>query len=149
MSETVLAAVKVAPESTELREFQMPDVPIDGALMKVEAAGVCGSDPGAYRRAHSDCIMGHEMTGLPTPVLGNVEAMSMHDSGDTLTFVMATTQGEVYASEDDGANWNLIASGLPPVSKSAHFRKFLTDDERARFEAELHAELQRESASAV
>jgi hypothetical protein len=89
------------------------------------------------------------MTGLPTPILGNVEAMSMHDSGDALTFFMGTTQGEIYASEDDGAHWNLIASGLPPVSKSAHFRKFLTDDERARFEAELRAELQPAPVSAV
>ena len=32
------------------------------------------------------------------------------------------TDGEVYASEDAGDNWSLIASGLKPVSKAGHFR---------------------------
>jgi len=73
----------------------------------------------------------------------------MHDSGDALMFVIASTQGEVYSSEDEGGHWSLIADGLPPVSKSLHFRKFLTDDERSRVEAEIQEELQRASATAV
>lgn len=63
MTETVLASVKVAPETVELRELPMPDVPDDGAIMRVDAAGVCGSDPHAYRVSQPPCILGHENAG--------------------------------------------------------------------------------------
>lgn len=65
MAETVLAALKVGPSTTELRELDRPDVPPDAALMKVEIAGVCGTDVTQYRLPlrHGPLIMGHENVG--------------------------------------------------------------------------------------
>ena len=39
MVEKVLAAVRVAPSKTEIREYPMPDIPEDAALMKMEVGG--------------------------------------------------------------------------------------------------------------
>ena len=47
----MLAALKVGPSTTELRELDLPVVPDDAALMKVEVAGVCGTDVSQYRLA--------------------------------------------------------------------------------------------------
>ena len=65
MSEKVLAALKTAPSTTELRELDLPDMPPDAALMRVEVAGVCGTDVSQYKlplRA-GPLIMGHENVG--------------------------------------------------------------------------------------
>ena len=70
MAETMLAAVKVDAQKTELRELTLPEIPVDGALMKVEAAGVCGSDVGGYRSPvrRGPYIMGHENVGYITKI---------------------------------------------------------------------------------
>lgn len=66
MGEQVLAAVRTGPGTTELREFPLPEVPDDGALMKVEVAGICGTDVKLYAKPWSDApvIMGHENIGV-------------------------------------------------------------------------------------
>ena len=64
--EKVLAAVRVGPSKTEIREFPMPEVPYDGALMKMEVAGICGTDVKLYKTPPSGApvIMGHENIGF-------------------------------------------------------------------------------------
>jgi threonine dehydrogenase-like Zn-dependent dehydrogenase len=66
MSEQVLAAVRTGPSRTELREFPMPDIPDDGALLKVEVAGICGTDVKMYAKPPfaDPVIMGHENIGV-------------------------------------------------------------------------------------
>lgn len=65
MSNTTLAALKTGPSTTELREFALPDIPPDAALLKVEVAGVCGTDVSQYKLPlrGAPLIMGHENVG--------------------------------------------------------------------------------------
>jgi threonine dehydrogenase-like Zn-dependent dehydrogenase len=65
MAETVLAAVRTASRTTELREFPMPEIPPDGALLRMEVAGICGTDVKMYAEPviREPVIMGHENVG--------------------------------------------------------------------------------------
>ncbi len=65
MAEKVLAAVRTGPSKTEIREFPMPEIPEDAALMKMEVAGICGTDVKLYQHppTKSPVIMGHENIG--------------------------------------------------------------------------------------
>jgi threonine dehydrogenase-like Zn-dependent dehydrogenase len=65
LPEKVLAAVRTGPQRTELREFEMPEVPDDAALLKIEVAGICGTDVKFYSKPPIDdpVIMGHENIG--------------------------------------------------------------------------------------
>ena len=69
MPEQVLAATLLEGGRFEIREYAMPEISDDDALLKVEAAGICGSDWGSYRKTlagedkRTPRIMGHENTG--------------------------------------------------------------------------------------
>src|SRR3954470_13213451 len=65
MADSVLAAVRVAPSTTELRELPMPELSDDAALLRVEVAGICGTDVKMYAKPPFDdpVIMGHENVG--------------------------------------------------------------------------------------
>jgi threonine dehydrogenase-like Zn-dependent dehydrogenase len=65
LSEKVQAAVKVGPSTTELRELDLPAISADAALLKVEVAGVCGTDVSQYRLPlrGGPLVMGHENVG--------------------------------------------------------------------------------------
>lgn len=63
-----------APGKMSLRTFDLPEVGLEDALLKVEMVGVCGSDVGMYHGKESrkprpfPIIMGHEMVGEITEI---------------------------------------------------------------------------------
>jgi photosystem II stability/assembly factor-like uncharacterized protein len=94
------------------------------------------SRPGIVRSTDGGHSWQELNAGLPQPVRGNIEAVTMVHWGGHVAFYVGTAVGEVFASEDHGETWQLIAS-MPPISKAGHFRKFLSPDERARVEREM------------
>jgi threonine dehydrogenase-like Zn-dependent dehydrogenase len=66
VTESVLAAVRTGPARIELKEFPMPDIPDDAALLRMEVAGICGTDVKMYEapRVTEPVIMGHENVGV-------------------------------------------------------------------------------------
>ena len=64
--EKVLAAVRTGPNQTEIREFPVPEIPQDSALLRMEVAGICGTDVKFYKEppTKSPVIMGHENIGI-------------------------------------------------------------------------------------
>jgi threonine dehydrogenase-like Zn-dependent dehydrogenase len=65
MTGKVLAAVRTGVHRTELREYPMPEVCEDSALLKMEVAGICGTDVKFYAKPpiEAPVIMGHENIG--------------------------------------------------------------------------------------
>lgn len=63
--EKVLASVKVGAGQLELREFPMPQIDEESALLKVAVAGICGTDVKMFKQPLSGgpVIMGHENIG--------------------------------------------------------------------------------------
>ena len=70
MTEKVRAAVRTAPGTTELREFDMPQIDAESALLRIEVAGICGTDVKLYSNpptspaTQGEVIMGHENVGV-------------------------------------------------------------------------------------
>ena len=66
MKKTCKAAVLTGVRQMEIREFPVPEIHDNDALLRVEMVGVCGSDPSMYRGTNSNAwpvIMGHEFVG--------------------------------------------------------------------------------------
>src|SRR4051812_32597285 len=66
VTQQVLAAVRTGASKTELREFPMPEITADSALLKMESAGIGGTDVKLYAPPPSAApvIMGHENIGI-------------------------------------------------------------------------------------
>ncbi len=66
MAESSLTMVKVGAGKMEPREFAVPEIDEDSALLKMEVAGICGSDVGNYAKplTAGPMIMGHENVGI-------------------------------------------------------------------------------------
>ena len=61
------SAFLVGPKTIELREVPVPDAPLDGLVLKMEACGVCGSDLRRWQEGPpagaSHLVQGHELAG--------------------------------------------------------------------------------------
>src|SRR3954466_11922224 len=70
MTETCRAAVFLGNETYEIREFTVPDPPPGGAVLRVEAVGLCGSDVAQFHGVELipgasafPVVPGHETVG--------------------------------------------------------------------------------------
>ncbi|WJJ94510.1 hypothetical protein [Neopusillimonas aromaticivorans] len=77
--------------------------------------------------------------GLPVNVIGNIEAMGLHHTGDDIMLTAGTATGEVYVSYDRAQSWEAIELNAPPISKAGHYRWFLSDERRAQIEDAMRA----------
>jgi len=59
----IRAATTIGPLQTEIREFPFPEIAPDAGLLKIEAAGVCGTDWQMYNSDRPARVMGHENVG--------------------------------------------------------------------------------------
>ncbi len=132
MAEKVLAAVRVGPSRTELREFPMPDIPADAALMKMEVAGICGTDVKLYKHPPfaAPVIMGHENIGTIAKAGGEFTRRKGFKEGDLVFvehYVMCGKcewchRGEYRHCEntDWRNNPDAIRYGYTPAEKAPH-----------------------------
>jgi threonine dehydrogenase-like Zn-dependent dehydrogenase len=61
---TTRAAVQTGIHTTELRDLPLPEIPADAGLLRVVAAGICGSDVPMYASdTNTPRILGHENVG--------------------------------------------------------------------------------------
>jgi photosystem II stability/assembly factor-like uncharacterized protein len=77
--------------------------------------------------------------GFPARIVGNIEAMGMYRSAEQVMLIAGTATGEIFACEQAGGHWDLVAQDLPPISKGGHYRWFLTPEQRAGIEARMKA----------
>jgi len=70
--------------------------------------------------------------GMPDPVVGAFEAMSMYSWPGGMLLCVGTATGEIYTSEDGGAGWTEIGENVTPISKDDHHMPFLKGEDLAR-----------------
>ena len=97
------------------------------------------ADPTVLRSRDSGRHWEEIRDGLPSEIVGNIEAMGLYHWDDRVMLVAGTATGEVYACEEAGGTWQRVAAGLPPISKGGHYRWFLPAGERGRIEERMRA----------
>ena len=87
MNPKVLSAVAVDIQRTEVWEIEMPEIPPDAGLLKLEAAGVCGSDWPAYsKKSSGPRILGHENVGTIAKIGAIAQKRWGAKEGDRVTY---------------------------------------------------------------
>jgi alcohol dehydrogenase len=91
---TVRGATLVGREQIEIREYPRPVIPADGALLEVEAGGVCGTDVKYFHATIPlpyPVILGHEIAGRIAEI-GPV-ARRIHDVAEGDRVILKGTRG--------------------------------------------------------
>jgi len=100
----VKAAVLVGPERIEVQEFEKPSVQSDAMLLKIEIAGVCGTDVHLYHGREKSLqypvILGHEFSAIVSEMGEKAAEMEVHGLplrvGDRVTMYGANMCGKCY-----------------------------------------------------
>jgi photosystem II stability/assembly factor-like uncharacterized protein len=103
--------------------------PLDDNTLFMSGAG---QNPGVWRtlhRAEATILRTRDRarswtdasSGLPEDRRPNIEAMSIAIRPGAFTLFLGTTDGDVFASDDEAESWTSIAR-LAPLSKVGHFR---------------------------
>lgn len=108
-----LAGVVVSPGRIELQEIDIPDIPADAALLKVEASSICGSDwPLFANRKLAPYIIGHENAGYIAQI------------GSEAAKRWGVKEGDRVALEE------YIPCGVCPFCRSGNFRDCRATDSK-------------------
>ncbi|MGH7848347.1 MAG: zinc-dependent alcohol dehydrogenase [Candidatus Binatia bacterium] len=89
MPATSRGATLLAPNTLEIREYPVPEIPANGGLVAVEMAGVCGSDVKYYHgkiRLPLPIILGHEILGRVVKLGREAAAIHKIKEGDRVIF---------------------------------------------------------------
>jgi threonine dehydrogenase-like Zn-dependent dehydrogenase len=108
-----LAAVAVDAKKTEILAFDLPDIPADAGLLKVEIVGVCGTDVSYYKKSQEPRILGHH-------VVGSIERI-----GEAASLRWGMKAGDRVAMEE------YIPCGQCSFCRTGMYRSCLITDPRA------------------
>lgn len=117
-------------EPTFTIAYPDPLIVVPGQESLIFMAGATGSPRTWHETNHADSHIGRSRDGgeswellsggLPVPMDGNMEAMSLISWPGGFELFTATTGGDIYCSDDEGEHWSKIMDGLPSVAKSRH-----------------------------
>jgi photosystem II stability/assembly factor-like uncharacterized protein len=71
-----------------------------------------------------------QAAGMPVPMVGAFEAMTLHSWPGGMMLAVGTATGEVYVSEDRTRSWTRIDDNVTPVSKDDHHFPFMSEEAR-------------------
>lgn len=126
MAETSRAATLVGPDKLEIREYPIPEIPANGGLVKVEMAGVCGSD---VKYLHGKIqlplplILGHEILGRVVKIGREAAPIHKLEEGDRIILKGAIGCGRCADCRRGGARFcrqRTSYGGRTPCDKPPH-----------------------------
>ena len=87
------------------------------AILLSASNGPRGGSSGVYRGDLSGGTLEHCRNGLPESFDDNIDSYCLDAPPEGSLVAFGASDGRVFASEDAGASWAELASGLPPIQR--------------------------------